>query len=46
MEVQIIHKQVSIPSSGFVVNVETLRQDFFENDGVFVESAVASVLNH
>ena len=29
MEVRIIQKQAAIPSSGFVVNVETLRQDFF-----------------
>jgi hypothetical protein len=35
MEVRIIQKQAAIPSEGFVVNVETLRQDPFENDGVF-----------
>ncbi|HEV3167418.1 MAG TPA: hypothetical protein VGZ22_25635 [Isosphaeraceae bacterium] len=45
MEVRIIQKQAAIPSSGFVVNVETLRQDVFENDGVFAESAVAYVIN-
>jgi hypothetical protein len=44
MDVRIIQKQAEIPSSGFVVNVETLRQDYFENDGVFAESARAYVL--
>ena len=41
MEVRIIQKQAAIPATGFVVNVETLRQDVFENDGVFAESQVA-----
>jgi hypothetical protein len=44
MEVRVIQKEASIPSEGFVVNVETLRQDVFENDGVFSASGVASVL--
>lgn len=44
MEVRIIQKQAAIPASGFVVNVETLRRDVFENDGVFAESQVASVI--
>jgi hypothetical protein len=35
MEVRIIQKQMPIPSKGFVVNVETLRQDVYQNDGVF-----------
>ncbi len=38
MDVRIIQKQMPIPSSGFVVNVETLRQDQFSNDGVFTKS--------
>jgi hypothetical protein len=44
MDVRIIQKQAAIPSTGFVVNVETLRQDYFENDGVFAESARDYVL--
>ena len=33
-----------IPSSGFVVNVETQKQDSYENDGVFTPEAVEYVL--
>ena len=37
MEVRIIQKAMPIPTSGFVVNVETQKQDAYENDGVFNE---------
>ena len=37
MEVRIIQKGMPIPASGFVVNVETQKQDSYENDGVFNE---------
>ncbi|HWB07738.1 MAG TPA: hypothetical protein VG826_00740 [Pirellulales bacterium] len=35
MEVRIIQKNMPVPSRGFVVNVEPLRQDVYQNDGVF-----------
>jgi len=35
MEVRMIQKHMPIPPSGFVVNVETQKQDCYENDGVF-----------
>jgi hypothetical protein len=35
MEVRIIQKKMPIPDHGFVVNVETLRQDDYQNDGIF-----------
>ncbi len=35
MDVRIIQKQMPIPKDGFVVNVETLRQDVYQNDGIF-----------
>lgn len=35
MDVRIIQKDMPIPKTGFVVNVETLRQDVYQNDGVF-----------
>ena len=35
MDVRIIQKEMPIPATGFVVNVETLRQDIYQNDGVF-----------
>lgn len=38
MEVRIIQKDMPIPKEGFVVNVETLRQDVYQNDGVFTKS--------
>jgi len=38
MEVRIIQKDMPIPDEGFVVNVETQRQDVYQNDGVFTKS--------
>ena len=35
MEVRIIQKEMPIPGEGFVVNVETKRQDAYQNDGIF-----------
>lgn len=35
MDVRIIQKDMPIPEHGFVVNVETQRQDVYQNDGVF-----------
>jgi hypothetical protein len=35
MDVRIIQKGAAIPSKGFVVNVETPREDTYDNDGVF-----------
>ncbi|OJW18794.1 MAG: hypothetical protein BGO49_17370 [Planctomycetales bacterium 71-10] len=37
MDVRIIQKEMAIPSSGFVVNVESHKQDSYEDDGVFNE---------
>jgi hypothetical protein len=37
MDVRIIQKEMDIPSSGFVVNVETQKQDSYEDDGIFNE---------
>jgi hypothetical protein len=35
MDVRIIQKGMPIPKHGFVVNVETSRQDAYQNDGIF-----------
>jgi hypothetical protein len=35
MDVRIIQKEMPIPADGFVVNVETKRQDAYQNDGIF-----------
>ncbi|MBN1853130.1 MAG: hypothetical protein JW829_10420 [Pirellulales bacterium] len=44
MEVRIIQKEMPIPADGFVVNVETRRQDVYQNDGIFNHSARAYVI--
>jgi len=35
MDVRIIQKGMPIPKQGFVVNVEPIREDYFQNDGIF-----------
>jgi len=44
MEVRMIQKNMPIPSSGFVVNVETQKQDSYENDGVFTPEAIEYIV--
>lgn len=44
MDVRIIQKDMPIPESGFVVNVETQKKDSYENDGVFTPEDVQHVL--
>jgi hypothetical protein len=39
MDVRIIQKGAEIPDTGFVVNVETTREDVYDNDGVFDDAA-------
>ena len=39
MDVRIIQKGAEIPDTGFVVNVETPREDVYDNDGVFDDDA-------
>jgi len=43
MDVRIIQKEMPIPDTGFVVNVETQKQDSYENDGVFNEGQLEFV---
>jgi hypothetical protein len=35
MDVRIIQKGMPIPDKGFVVNIEPIREDYFNNDGIF-----------
>lgn len=44
MDVRIIQKQMAIPEKGFVVNVETSKQDSYENDGVFGDAQRENVI--
>lgn len=43
MEVRIIQKNMPIPSDGFVVNVEPVRQDVYQNDGIFNQTNLDSI---
>ena len=43
MDVRIIQKAMPIPPTGFVVNVELTRHDFYENDGIFSKGDVAEM---
>jgi hypothetical protein len=45
MDVRIIQKDMPIPDDGFVVNVETLRQDPYQNDGIFNQTNLDYVFN-
>ena len=45
MEVRIIQKEMAIPDTGFVVNVESQKQDSYENDGVFNEGQLEYVFH-
>lgn len=44
MDIRIIQKSMPIPERGFVVNVETQKQDAYENDGFFSEGHVDFVI--
>ena len=44
MDVRIIQKGAEIPPQGFVVNVETQKQDAYENDGWFNDGHRAYIL--
>jgi hypothetical protein len=43
MDVRIIQKGMPIPDAGFVVNVEPIREDYFNNDGIFNAANVDAV---
>jgi len=44
MDIHLIQKDMPIPPSGFVVNVETQKQDCYENDGIFPPESLEYVL--
>lgn len=45
MDIRLIQKEMPIPSTGFVVNVETQKQDAYENDGIFYDGHRAFIFN-
>ena len=44
MDVRIIQKDMPIPNDGFVVNVESPRQDLYQHDGIFPPSGIEYIL--
>jgi hypothetical protein len=50
MDVRIIQKAMPIPKTGWVVNVEPVREDYYNNDGIFnatnVEAIFANCRNY
>lgn len=43
MDVRIIQKGMPIPKDGFVVNVEPIREDYFNNDGIFNQTNLETI---
>lgn len=44
MDVLIIQKDMPVPDQGFVINVEVLRQDDYQNDGLFKPGSVEYIV--
>ena len=43
MDVRIIQKGMAIPKDGFVVNAEPIREDYFNNDGIFNATNIETI---
>lgn len=46
MDVRIIQKGMAIPKDGFVVNVEPIREDYFNNDGIFNATNIETIFTN
>ena len=46
MDVRIIQKGMPIPDKGFVVNAEPIREDYFNNDGIFNAANIEAVFTN
>jgi len=46
MDVRIIQKAMPIPDKGFVVNAEPIREDYFNNDGIFNAANIEAVFTN
>lgn len=46
MDVRIIQKGMAIPKEGFVVNVEPIREDYFNNDGIFNATNIENIFTN
>lgn len=43
MDIRIIQKGMPIPQDGFVVNVEPIREDYYNNDGLFNKTNIDAI---
>lgn len=46
MDVRIIQKAMEIPKDGFVVNAEPIREDYFNNDGIFNATNIENIFTN
>jgi hypothetical protein len=46
MDVRIIQKGMAIPGDGFVVNAEPIREDYFNNDGIFNATNIENIFTN
>lgn len=46
MDVRIIQKGMAIPKDGFVVNAEPIREDYFNNDGIFNATNIEAIFTN
>lgn len=46
MNVRIIQKSMAIPKEGFVVNIEPIREDYFNNDGIFNQTNIDAIFKN
>jgi hypothetical protein len=46
MDVRIIQKGMAIPKEGFVVNAEPIREDYFNNDGIFNATNIETIFTN
>ena len=46
MDLRIIQKGMAIPKEGFVVNIEPIREDYFQNDGIFNQTNIDAIFKN
>ena len=46
MDVRILQKGMAIPKEGFVINVEPIREDYFNNDGIFNATNIETIFTN
>ncbi|WP_010583198.1 hypothetical protein [Schlesneria paludicola] len=46
MDIRIIQKGMAIPQEGFVINAEPIREDYYNNDGIFNATNVENIFTN